>query len=114
MVFDTDRAYRELSPHFQKRLHRHELLSHHSSFGVGGPADLWVTLETLQELKDVVSLCAERGWPLLIVGAGSNILYADAGVRGIVVRLGFHGYALEEQSDSSAMVIAESGVRWTY
>ena len=114
MEFNLDSAYETLYPHFQKRIHRHEPLARHSSFGVGGPADLWLSLETRQELRDVVSLCAEYRWPLLVVGAGTNVLYADAGVRGIVARIALHDYHLEELSDGSALVIAEAGVRWAH
>jgi UDP-N-acetylmuramate dehydrogenase len=112
MEFDIASANEALSPHFQKRVHCHESLARHSSFGVGGPADLWISLETRQELSVVVSLCAERHWPLVAVGAGSNILYADAGVRGIVAHIALHNYHTEELPDGSATVIAEAGVRW--
>ncbi len=112
MSFDSTAAYAALSPHFQKRVHCHEPLARHSSFGVGGPADLWISLETQQELRDVVTLCALQHWPLLAVGAGSNILYADAGVRGIVAHIAFHSYRIEELPDGSATVIAEASVRW--
>ncbi|MBA2678707.1 MAG: UDP-N-acetylmuramate dehydrogenase, partial [Ktedonobacteraceae bacterium] len=60
-----------------------------------------------------VSMCARERWPLLIIGAGSNILYADAGVRGIVASIALPKYHIEVQSDGSALVIAEAGVRWS-
>jgi UDP-N-acetylmuramate dehydrogenase len=113
MSFDITSAYEALFPHFQKRIHRQEPLAQHSSFGVGGPANLWISIETRQELSVVVSLCVQHHWPLLVVGAGSNILYADAGVRGIVARIAFHSYRIEELLDGSATVIAEAGVHWT-
>ncbi|HLI09662.1 MAG TPA: UDP-N-acetylmuramate dehydrogenase [Ktedonobacteraceae bacterium] len=112
MAFESSVAYSALQPHFQERLHLHEPLAKHSSFGVGGPADLWLTIEQQQELHDLVSTCAHQRWPLLVVGAGSNILYADAGVRGIVASMQTQHYHLEEQSEQSALVVAEAGVRW--
>ena len=81
MTFDADSAYSELQLHFQERVRRQEPLARHCALGVGGPADLWVVLEARKELIGLVSLCAEEHWPLLIVGNGTNILYADAGVR---------------------------------
>lgn len=112
MAFESSLAYSALHPHFQERLHLHEPLAKHSSFGVGGSADIWLSIEQRQELHDLVSLCAQQGWPLLIVGAGSNILYADAGVRGIVASVETHTYHLEEESEKSALLVAEAGVRW--
>ena len=114
MLLDTDRAYDLLSPRMQKRVHRQEPLAQHSTFGTGGVADLWITVKTQKELTDLVSLCIEERWPLLVVGAGNNILYADAGVRGIVAHVGLSTYHIEEQADGSALVVAEAGVRWTH
>src|SRR5579884_2855127 len=79
MTFDSMRAYDLLYPHFQKRVHRDEPLSQHSSFGVGGTADIWVTVEQRKELIDLVNFCANEHWPLLLVGDGSNIIFADSG-----------------------------------
>jgi UDP-N-acetylmuramate dehydrogenase len=112
MDFQSMFVYNALHPYFQERVHRHEPLADYSSFGVGGPADLWLWVETRQELSDLISLCAQQRWPLLVVGAGSNILYSDAGVRGIVASVSLCNYHIEEQADKSALIIAESGVRW--
>ena len=113
MTFDSAYVYSILHPHFQQRVLLDEPLAQHSSFGVGGTADLWIEVETREELGDLIKLCVQRQWPLLIIGAGSNILFADAGVRGIVASVTFRRYQLEEQRDGTALVIAEAGVRWT-
>jgi UDP-N-acetylmuramate dehydrogenase len=102
----------ELQAHFRKRLRRNELLSRHCTFGVGGPADFWVTIETREELMSVVRLCADRLWPLLLVGNGTNTVYADAGVRGIVARIALNGYSIEDQGGGMALLLAEAGVSW--
>lgn len=112
MTFESALVYDVLHPYFRQRVRCQEPLAQHSSFGVGGPADIWLSLETRQELYDLITLCAQHHWPLLVVGAGSNILYADAGVRGIVASIALHQYHIEEQSDGSALIIAEPGVRW--
>lgn len=112
MSFDHEYAYRALHPHFQQRVRIHEPLAQHSSFGVGGPADVWLTVETRQELSDLITFCTQQQWPLLVVGAGSNIVFADAGVRGIVARLAMSHYTLEEQADGTALLIAEASVTW--
>ncbi|GCE11620.1 UDP-N-acetylmuramate dehydrogenase [Tengunoibacter tsumagoiensis] len=113
MVFDTHRAYEVLSHHFHKRVHCQEPLAQHSSFSVGGEADLWITLETPRELADLIGLCSQEHWPLLVVGSGSNTLYADNGVRGIVARMDAHNYQVETQPDGSAIVTATAGVTWS-
>lgn len=112
MTFESNTAYHALHQHFQQRVCLHEPLARHSAFGVGGPADLWLTLETREELCDLINLCGQQRWPLLLVGDGSNILYADAGVRGIVASIAFRTYHLEEQTQKNALLVAEAGVRW--
>lgn len=110
--FDLDHAYKVLSPHFQQRIQKQEPLANHNSFGTGGSADLWLTLETREELAKVVQLCTKEKWPLLVVGAGSNILYADTGVRGIVAEVVLSSYDIEPLSEQEALVVADAGVRW--
>ena len=112
MTFDPEIAYAELHQHFQARAQRHEPLARHGTFGVGGPADLWVTLKSADELIKLVHLCAERMWPLLLVGNGTNILYADAGARGIVARIALDSYSIEDHGDGTALMLAEAGVSW--
>ncbi|HEU0002520.1 MAG TPA: UDP-N-acetylmuramate dehydrogenase [Ktedonobacteraceae bacterium] len=112
MTFDLEMAYAELQPHFQGRARRSEPLARHGTFGVGGPADLWVTLKTRDELIRLIRLCAERLWPLLLVGNGTNILYADEGARGIVARIALDSYRIEDHGDGNALLIAEAGVSW--
>src|SRR6266446_1270185 len=112
MAFYAASTFNELRPHFQERVRRNELLAHHSAFGVGGPADVWVSLISKEELVGLVRLCAERHYPLLIAGNGTNVLYADAGVRGIVARIALDAYRLEVHGDETALLIAEAGLSW--
>jgi UDP-N-acetylmuramate dehydrogenase len=112
MTFDAEKVYQELHPRYQGRVRRNEPLSRHGTFGVGGPADVWVTLETSDELLDLVSRCMANEWPLLLVGNGTNVLYADAGARGIVARIALNDYTIEERGNDGALLIAGAGVSW--
>lgn len=112
MAFDTDTAFNELRLHFKERVRRNELLARHSAFGVGGPADVWISLTSKEELVALVRLCGERHYPLLIAGNGTNVLYADAGVRGIVARIALDTYRLEDHGDGTALLVAEAGLSW--
>lgn len=112
MTFAADAVYAELHPHFQERVRRNEPLARHGTFGVGGFADIWVSLDSAEELIGIVCLCVEQHWPLLAVGNGTNVLYADAGVRGIVARLAFNSYSIEDHNDDTALLVAGAGVSW--
>lgn len=112
MTFDSTSAYQMLHRYFQGRVLMQEPLARHSSFGVGGPADLWLSLQSRLELNDLVMLCTQEQWPLLLVGNGSNILYADEGVRGIVAQISLNHHHIKAQPDGSALLLAEPGVQW--
>ena len=50
--------------------------------------------------------------PLLLVGNGTNTLYADAGARGIVARIALNNYEIDDYGDGTALLRADAGVSW--
>lgn len=65
-----------------------EPMSRHTTFRVGGPADCLVTPSSAEELAAVMAACRQMGERVYILGCGSNVLVADGGLRGVVVRIG--------------------------
>lgn len=112
MPFNAEQAYTEIQARFGERVRQNEPLSRHGTFGVGGPADVWVAVERSEDLVGLVTTCAEQRWPLLITGNGTNVLYADAGVRGVVARIAIQGYTLEDHDDGTAFLLVGAGVSW--
>lgn len=55
---------------------------------IGGPADVFVDARAPDEIAWLLPLCRKRRWPWFVLGAGSNLLVGDGGIRGVVVRLG--------------------------
>jgi UDP-N-acetylmuramate dehydrogenase len=70
----------------EARVQSNVTLGPFTTFKVGGPADLFVEPRSSQETVDVLRLAAAHGVAVTILGGGSNVLVADAGVRGLVVR----------------------------
>lgn len=66
-------------------LRRDERLARHTTFGVGGPADLFLTVRSADALAAATNAAFEAGIPQFVLGSGSNILVADAGIRGLVL-----------------------------
>jgi len=62
-----------------------EPLSRHTTIGIGGPADAYVSAGSASQLGDVLRVCAEAGVPVFMLGSGSNIVVGDGGIRGVVV-----------------------------
>ena len=63
-----------------------EPMKQHTTFRVGGPADVLVT-PSAEELPEIVALCQKFRAPYYIVGNGSNLLVGDKGIRGVVIEM---------------------------
>ena len=64
-----------------------ELMSRHTTFRIGGPADFFLVPENADEIKKIIAVCKERNVPYFILGNGSNLLVSDKGYQGVVVQL---------------------------
>lgn len=64
---------------------RDEPMSAHTTFCVGGPADLFVSPATEDELVRVVRACRDTGVPHFLLGLGSDLLVGDGGYRGVMI-----------------------------
>lgn len=93
-----------MSETFAQRLHgivgeaavrAEEPLAAHTTFAIGGPAEWFVSPATDEQARDAAALCREADVSLRVLGAGSNLLVADAGVRGVVMHLGDRFAAIE-------------------
>lgn len=62
-------------------------MSEYTSFRIGGPADLLITVPAIQKIQSVKSICEKNEIPLLLLGNGTNMLVGDNGIRGVVMRL---------------------------
>lgn len=114
---------RRMENRFRKWLHNtvgecvtfDEPLSKHTSFRIGGPADVFFVPETIEQLSDVLKWAFENDIPYMILGGGTNVLFKDSGYAGIVICLirGFKTIErLETPSDPATVRIsAMSGVR---
>src|SRR5512137_1338292 len=89
------------------RISRNLPLAKHTSFQIGGPADLFLEPADRDDIVNVVGWLKQQEIGLLILGRGSNMLVSDNGVRGAVMNLemGLSGIRLEED-----IVLADAGV----
>src|SRR3989442_11330861 len=87
---------------------RSEPLARHTSFRIGGPADLLVVPETVDELAFVLRAASACGATVTMLGGGSNVLVGDGGVRGVVVKLG-RGFARVEWHDGEGGAEVRAG-----
>lgn len=69
------------------RLSTDEPMKSHTSFRVGGPADVMLFPTSREELSRALRLLNDRDMPVYVMGNGSNLLVRDGGVRGVVIKL---------------------------
>lgn len=72
-------------------------LSSHTSFKIGGPADVLINITSEKEIEKALSLCSKKGLPYFVMGNGSNLLVRDGGIRGAVIKIneGFDDIVVE-------------------
>lgn len=71
----------------EKNVKLQEPMKQHTTFKIGGAADYFVTPDTTEQLKQVILLCRKGNIPYYVIGNGSNLLVADKGYRGVIIRL---------------------------
>jgi UDP-N-acetylmuramate dehydrogenase len=87
--------------------HWNEPLSRHSWWQVGGAADYFVEPQSISQVCTLRRSLKELNLPYVVIGDGSNLLFDDQGVRGVVVRI---GRALSRFSIRENWVDAEAGI----
>ncbi len=84
-----------------------EPLARHVTFRIGGPADVLLVPPSLDHLAAAVTWLYREGQPFVVLGRGSNVLIADRGVRGVVIKVGRGQDATRYQGNR---VVAQCGV----
>jgi UDP-N-acetylmuramate dehydrogenase len=97
-----------------------EPLASRTSFGIGGPAEFFAEMANPQTIEVALEGCRLRAIPYLLLGAGTNLLVADAGVEGLVIRVVNRDYEVEGTRVRAgaglkmmrlARIVADAGLR---
>ena len=83
-----------------------EPMSRHTTFRTGGPADIYIEPSGVEELKQVLDICREENVAYTIIGNGSNLLVADHGYEGFVLK----ACGLDQVREVNRRLRAESGI----
>lgn len=76
-----------------------EPMKKHTSFKIGGNADFFVSVKTIEELKQALFYAKQKQIPSTIIGNGTNILVSDSGIRGIVIKIDIQKFGLKEENE---------------
>ncbi len=83
-----------------------EPMSKHTSYRIGGPADVMLLPDNIEQIKKLISVCRENSVPFYVIGNGSNVLVRDGGIRGAVIKI---SNKLSKVTFSGNTVKAEAG-----
>ena len=87
-----------------------EPMSKHTTFKIGGKADIFIIVNDLEELKYIMDIIHKNNIPFVTLGNGSNVLVKDDGIRGIVLKINLQKVNMEYMEDY-ALVTVEAGVK---
>jgi UDP-N-acetylmuramate dehydrogenase len=104
-AFDPIALGSEIQRRIGVKTSRDEPLARFTTMRVGGPADLFATVHNAFELRALVRFARSRGLSHLVLGRGSDVVIADAGVRGLVIQNRAEGSRVAD-----GRYVAESGV----
>lgn len=71
----------------EEGLKQQELMKEHTTFRVGGPADVFLQPKDAAEVRDALAILKKYQVPTLVIGNGSNLLVRDKGIRGAVLQI---------------------------
>ena len=87
-------------------------LAPYTTLRLGGPAERLVEVRSADALVEVMRAADDAAEPVLLLGGGSNVVVADAGVPGTVVLLASAGRRLDRRPDGSVLLTVEAGEDW--
>ena len=97
-----------------------EPLATRTSFGIGGPAEFFVESGRVETIEKMLTGCLEREIPYTLLGAGTNLLIADRGIEGLVIRVVNREHRIEGTRVTAgaglkmmrlARIVADAGLR---
>jgi UDP-N-acetylmuramate dehydrogenase len=99
-----------LAVKFGDKPRQNEPLAGHTTLRLGGPAEVWLSVESVTEFIQAVNLAQQYEIPIFILGGGANLLVSDAGIRGLVIQNRSSYVDFGEVASGAAKLIADSGV----
>lgn len=90
-----------------EQIFRQEPMSRHTTFRTGGPAELFLEINTAEQLQQLLTFFRESGTKYFVVGNGSNLLVSDKGYDGVILHI---GDAFGEIRIADEKIMAQAGV----
>jgi len=92
----------------KEKIYINELMSKHTSFKIGGPAECLIKIKNAEELKAILKFVQKENIPITIIGNGSNVLVSDDGIKGFVLKIELDVFEIDKEN---AYIKVGSGVK---
>lgn len=95
----------------KEKINQNEPMKEHTSLKIGGPAEFFIKVNSVEELKEILKFGKNNKIPITIVGNGSNLLVLDKGIKGIVIKTELKQIQIKNINKEKVEVIVDDGVQ---
>lgn len=88
---------------------KNEPMAKHTSFKIGGNAEYFIKVKSIQNLKKILILANRKNIPITIVGNGTNLLVREGGIKGFVLKLDFNEFKIKRNANE-ILITVETGM----
>lgn len=88
---------------------KNEPMAKHTSFKIGGNAEYFIKVKSIQNLKKILILANIKNIPITIVGNGTNLLVREGGIKGFVLKLDFNEFKIKRNANE-ILITVEAGM----
>lgn len=89
---------------------QNEPMKNHTSFKIGGPAEFYIKIKSVEELRKTLEFAKNENIKVTIIGNGSNVLVPDEGINGIVIRTNLKDINIENKNEDNVEVTVNDAV----
>lgn len=93
-----------------EQIKQNEPMKNHTSFKIGGPAEFYIKITTIKELQKILELAKKENIKITILGNGSNILVADDGIKGIVIKTNLKKIKIENKEQNKVEITVDDAM----
>ncbi len=89
----------------KEKIKYNEKMCKHTTFKIGGPAEYFILISNIEELKEVLNFAKQEKVPITIIGNGSNILVLDKGIKGITLKIKIEKIEIKEEKEKIQLTV---------
>lgn len=91
----------------KERIKQNEPMKNHTSFKIGGPAEFYIKITSIEELQKILEFAKKEKIKITILGNGSNVLVSDNGIQGIVIRTNLKEIKIEAKEQNKVEITVD-------